>query len=252
MNNLEKIESEEKNVNIFFKETFFIGALTVAAYFGAFIYKFCYLNYFNIDSIFVDVNLQDILSVNAFALLIMVAVANYIGKLIIKTKKDGNKARVAWLLILIFFLGLLPFLIVIFIKSDWVLLVLLITMGLFNLFQWLRDKNKYLSKYDDLFDVMESKLGNFLIIVFITLFVYFLYCSAAGFLSAWSKDVYLVTRDDQSVAVITSYDKNFLCLSYNPLKKSFFGDVIILTQEKISTNNIILINKKIGPLRRGK
>jgi hypothetical protein len=227
-------------------ETILVAIVTATAYVGAFVYKMAYLSFYKINLSFVDVDLQDILSINLLILMLFVEISYFMVHIFINKKRNNGKRK--WLFMLLLFLLLFaPFLSEIFIKSNYVLVVIIFFSLLF-IFIGKRKYSKIKSKNP--LELIKSKFGIFPILVFLVTVLYCCYCYTSGLFAARTQDKYFVVENQNIyLVVIASYDKSFLCLPFNFEQKTFSDNLMLLTQDKISDNNLSFINKKIGPLK---
>ena len=238
-----------KNDNIskgFIPETIFVAILTATAYVGAFVYKLAYLSFYNINRFFVDIDLRDILSINSLILILFVEISYFIIYIIINKRHNNGKHKWLFAVLLLIFL-FAPFLSEIFIKSNYALVVIIIfslSLSFFGIKKYKKNKNK------DPFDLIKFKFGIFPILVFLTSALYCGYCYTSGLFAARMQDEYFVIENNSKhLVVIASYNKSFLCLPFDFEQKTFSNNLAILTQDKISNDNLSFINKKMGPLR---
>ena len=237
---LKKTESISES---YFPEAVIIALFTGMLYVGAFIYKMAYLSFYNINSSFVDIDISDILSINSFALLAFIEITYIFFYIIIKKKKSKWNKLIALFGILI--LTLLPLILEVFIKSNYILLVsLILFIVLLLIFK------KYLKKEDVVMEKIKNKFGIFPLLIFIFISLYCGFCYSFGLFNAKSQDNYsIVKNSDNYLAVIAPYDKSFLCVSFDNKSRAFSKNITLLTQETISSNSLFFVNEKIGPLR---
>lgn len=236
--------SKKDNISkSYFPEAVIIAVFTGMLYVGAFIYKMAYLSFYNINSSFVDIDISDILSINSFALLAFVEITYIFIYIVIKKKKSKRNKLIA--LFGMLFLTLLPLILEVFIKSNYLLLAsLILFIVLLAIFK------KYLKNKDVVMEKIKNKFGIFPFLIFIFISLYCGFCYSSGLFNARSQENYFIIKNgDNYLAVIAPYDKSFLCVPFNNGNKVFSENITILTQDTISNSNLFFVNKKVGPLR---
>jgi len=225
-------------------EAILIAVLTAICYLGVFLYKFGNFSFYKTDSLFIDISLRDILSVNSIALIIVIEILYYSFFLIINRKK--NKKMFKWLFPLLFIVIVIVPIFIIFLEKFNFISFLLFLFVFLLVFIF---KSKIERKKDP-FDYLKDKFGVSAIIFILIIILYCVYCYAIGLYNAKVKTYYsLVYLNQKPFAIISSYDKNFLCLPINMENKTFSKNLLLLTQDIISEKEILIKKEKIGPLK---
>jgi hypothetical protein len=235
---------ESNTFKNFIPEAIFIAALTAVSYLGVFMYKLGGFSFYNIDSLFIDIDLRDILSINSVALIVVLGIIYYLAYLAMNRK--DNQKRFNWLFpLLLITLFVFPILIILLDKFSFISAITFMAGIILGIFFESKTKNK-----KDPLDYLKDKFGIFLILFLLFIVLYCLYCYAIGLHDTKSKIYYsTIDLNQKSLIIVSSYDKSLLCLPFKKESKTFSKDLLLLTQESISGNGTLIKNEKIGPLK---
>lgn len=238
---------------IIITEVIIIAGLTAIAYLAAFACQYSYLGYFGIPWSFIEINLATVLFTTlAFASWMSFVIFSIV---YLATLKDsgwrGSAKKIG--VGLVFFVGIFfPIALVLYDPTSvrwtligWFVLVIAFIGLMFNV---ARNEEKPKKLPDVIIDGIEEKHGSFF--VFVLLFsILFLFGSfAVGSILAKSKEKFLIIGRNSSQAVISVYSGNLVTLSFSTSTKKFNNEILLISLDKISTDGLILVNDKIGPL----
>jgi len=228
----------------YISEAIIVAVFTATAYLGAYLYKWAYLSFFHINRSFVDINFNDILSTTPFLLLFVLEVFYLIFS---SLSTEKHKERNVWFSLIALTLLLSSCLILeIFIKFHYIWVVVIIIGVAIG---FLLDK-KLRKKKNDPLDLIQEKFGLFPIILTISILIYLSCSYGYGLLTAWSRSDYpVINFKDRNLVVISTYGNSFLCLPFENNKKNVSMNLFLITEEKISNEDLFFVNKKIGPLK---
>jgi hypothetical protein len=237
-------KSEDKINKNLISETIFITVITAVSYLGVFVYKLGSFSFYNIDPLFIDINLRDVLSINALALIVLLEIMYYLSYLVINRKE--NQKRFRWLFpLLLIVIVAIPALIIFFAKFNFILAVILIIGAFFGAFLKYKTEKK-----NDPLDYLNDKFGILVVFSILIIILYCAYCYAIGLYNAKSKiDYPTLYLNQKSLVIISSYDDSFLCLPFNTESKKFYDALLLITQDDISEKELLIKKEKIGPLK---
>ena len=212
-----------KNKNWVATRQFFSGALLVAlltavGYLAAFAYQFVYLQYFGAPVFFIDIN-------------------------------------IGLILLTIEIVGLFPVIVLCLTTSIGILLLPIFLIGQIVYLYKNPGSNKDTVKKKSksvLMSRIEEVYGSFPIGFVATLIIFVIFSGIMGFDIARIKSDYLVSNTDPALIIISTYNGNFIGLTFDPNTHSFDKNITLITQDKVSSNGIVFKSKEIGPLRPAK
>ena len=221
-----------------------VAIFTVAAYLGAYLYKWAYLSFYHINRSFVDINLSDILSTAPFLLLFILEVFYLVFSLLSNKKRKKWNAWIS--LIILMFLLISSLVLEIVVKFDYIWIIVILAGIIFGFFL---DK-KWRKKENDPLDLIQENFGLFSIILTISILIYLSCSYGYGLSTASFRSEYpIINSQDRQLIVVSTYGDSFLCLPFDSNNKNFSRDLFIVTKDKISNQDLFFVNKKIGPFR---
>ena len=244
----------------FFSEAILVALLTAVGYLAAFAYQYSYLNYFGVPVFFVDVNLGLVLFTTSIGLTWLMGLSMALNFLLnwIPQKKFFKFLKALGFLIVLIIGVLFPMIASIYDPNHVLLSNLgLLAIGIILIIGALRlyknpelftfkknknDKNDFLTRAEQIY-------GTFPVLFVVTLTIFVVYSYIMGTTIAKNQSDYLVSNTDPALAIISTYNGNFVGLTFNPNTRSFDKNITLLSQDKVFNSGIIFNSKKIGPLR---
>lgn len=241
--------------NKFVSDTLLVAMLTGVGYMAAFFYQYSYLNYFGIPIFFVDVNLTTILMITAIGLFVILFFGAGLVDLTLYRPRNKFLEIARDCLFAGLTTSVISFLIFMFLYSCIGNKAIILTIFFFVCFFIAllikiykkpkkvnneRRKYNFMSKAEELYGLSPVLLG-FISVLFM------LYSFAIGSFEAKTNTHYLVSNTEPELFLISTYKGGFIGAEYSSSTKTF-DHLTLISQDKISSNNIIFTRKKIGPI----
>lgn len=240
-----------------FSDALLIALFTGVAYIGGFLFQSSYLYYYGVSTIFVDINLRIVLLTASCGLLTVAALSLHIGRMLLEKNKNKFFRTVNIIIFLVFMAAIIttPFLMLATAFNQELIellvsLAFLVILGVFIYAYFINRKARLLKHDDKIFDIITKKYGITVTISIVVIIYYLFYCLASGIFSARIKDEYLISNTSPEIVVISSFYDNLIGVKCDSKNSIFYNEVVILSPDKISSDNITFVNKKTGPLNR--
>lgn len=243
----------------FFSEAILVALLPAVGYLAAFAYQYSYLSYYGVPAFFVDVNLGLVLFTTSVGLIWIMGLGMAFNVLTNwKPQKNFLKFFKTLGFLLTFVIGVLfPFIATIYdpkhiLISSLGLLLIVITL-IVGTVKTYKNPETFTNKETkrgkmDLISMAEQKFGSFPVLFVVILIMFVLYSMVMGTAIAKNQTDYLVSTTDPPLAIISTYNGNFIGLTFNSNTRSFDKNITLISQDKVSSGGIIFKTKKIGPL----
>ena len=241
----------------FFSGALLVALLTAVGYLAAFAYQLAYLQYFGVPVFFVDVNIGLILLTASGGLIWVLGLIAYFDSLS-SWKPQNNFLKFLknlTILLTIEIVGLFPVIVLCLTTSIGILLLPIFLIGQIVYLYKNPGSNKDTVKKKSksvLMSRIEEVYGSFPIGFVATLIIFVIFSGIMGFDIARIKSDYLVSNTDPALIIISTYNGNFIGLTFDPNTHSFDKNITLITQDKVSSNGIVFKSKEIGPLRPAK